>query len=31
MFAQKGCCILDDKGVLPGIHAHRVALLEKHL
>ena len=30
MFAEKGCTVLDDRGVMPGIHAHRVALLEKN-
>lgn len=30
LFAQQGCRLLDDRGVLPGIHAHRVALFERH-
>lgn len=30
MFTHRGCRLLDDRGVLPGIHAHRVVLFEKH-
>lgn len=28
-FESRDCRVLEDRGVLPGIHAHRVALLER--
>jgi SAM-dependent methyltransferase len=29
LFKKRGCEVIDDRGVLPGIHAHRIALLER--